>query len=227
MLSSWCPRASTASVGCPWRTAVTWPTPKRWPTRATHERTFCATTRGLVDPLEFAEAPVARVAGSAAPGFAEVLDERPVTAVCGRRVALDVAEMLAVCVAQLAVLFEQRFPAEEVGGRGDEDALGRQPVAARPSGLLLVMLERARRAGVQDEPHVRAIDPHAERDRRDHDVGALVEEGVLVGVTRPVVEPRVIGQGPDAGRPAATRRWRPPRGARGSTRCRPRRRGAR
>ena len=54
------------------------------------------------------------------------------------------------------------------------------------------MLERLRRAGVDDEADVGAVDAHAERDGRDHDVGLFVQERVLIAVALAVVEPGVI-----------------------------------
>ena len=68
----------------------------------------------------------------------------------------------------------------EVGRRVDQHALGLEAVAARASRLLLVVLERSRRAGMHDEAHVRAIDAHAEGDGGDDDVDALAEERVLI-----------------------------------------------
>ena len=45
---------------------------------------------------------------------------------------------------------------------------------------------------MHDEPHVRSIDAHAERHRRDDDVDALVEELLLVAAANLVGKPRVI-----------------------------------
>jgi hypothetical protein len=57
------------------------------------------------------------------------------------------------------------------------------------------VLQRLRGAGVNDEPDVGAVDPHAERHRRHHDVGVLVDELVLMSVPLRVVEPRVVRDG--------------------------------
>ena len=76
-----------------------------------------------------------------------------------------------------------------------EHALGFEAVAAGAARLLLVVLERLRRAGVQHEPHVGSIDAHAERDRRDDDVDVLVEERVLIAMPLLVGQPGVIGDG--------------------------------
>ena len=73
-------------------------------------------------------------------------------------------------------------PLEEVRARSDQHALGLEAVAAGAAGFLLVVLERLRRAGVDHEPHVRSIDAHAERHRRDDDVDLFVEERILVAM---------------------------------------------
>ena len=46
-----------------------------------------------------------------------------------------------------------------------------------------------------DEPHVRPIDAHPERDGGHDDIDALVEERVLILAAVGVREPRVIRQG--------------------------------
>ena len=47
---------------------------------------------------------------------------------------------------------------------------------------------------MHDEAHVRAIDPHAERHGRDHDVHPLAEKRILVPAAFLVGEPGVIRQ---------------------------------
>ena len=171
----------------------------------------------FLDALELAEAPVARAARPARRiRLAEVLDQRAVAAVRRGGVALHLAQVLSVAVAQLVVRFEQALPAQEVGRRRDQDALGRQAVAARASGLLLVVLQRSRRAGVDHEPDVRAVDAHAERHRGHDDVGSLVDERLLVRVAR---RRRSCPRGraaPARPAPAATPPSRRPRGGTGS-----------
>ena len=56
------------------------------------------------------------------------------------------------------------------------------------------MLERSRCARVHDEADVGSVNPHPERHRRDDDVGALLEERLLIPAPHAVVEPRVIRQ---------------------------------
>ena len=61
----------------------------------------------------------------------------------------------------------------------EQHAFRLQPVAARPARLLLIMLDRFRHRGVQDEANVGAVDPHAEGDRGDDHIAVFVAEQVL------------------------------------------------
>ena len=82
----------------------------------------------------------------------------------------------------------------DVGEPVREPGRGRQPVAARAAGLLVVALDRLRQVEVRDEAHVGLVDAHAERDRGDHDDAVLAQEAGLVRGARPAVEPGVVGQ---------------------------------
>ncbi len=154
--------------------------------------------RGIRDRIQLLQAPVAGAALRASIRLAEVLHERAVAAPCAGRVALHVAQERAAAVGQLAVHLEHLPPADEVGARINEHALSRQPVAARASRFLLVVLGRSRRARVHHEAHVRAIDPHPERDGGDHDVDALVEERFLIPAAHIVGQPGVVRRRPQA-----------------------------
>ena len=113
--------------------------------------------------------------------IAEVLGEMPVPAAdARRRSAPSAAAAPSLASVSSPLLLEHQAPLHEVGGRVDQHALGLEAVAPRASGLLLVVLERSRRAGVHDEPHVRSVDAHAEGDGGDDDVDAFAEERVLV-----------------------------------------------
>ena len=102
-------------------------------------------------------------------GIAEVADEVAMAAADARRVALHLAQQRRRASVSSPFRSSIDAPLHEVGRRRDQHALGLEPVAAGAAGLLLIVLERPRRAGVHDEAHVRPIDPHAERDRRhDH-----------------------------------------------------------
>ena len=154
---------------------------------------------GVVDAFELAEAPVAGVTGQArGVRLAEVLDQGAVAALRGGGVTLHLAKVLAVALAQLVVRLEQALPPQEIGRRRDEHAVGGQPVPSGAPRLLLVVLERPRRARMDHEPHVGPVDAHAERDRGDDDVGPLVDERLLVRVPRLVGHARVVGERPHA-----------------------------
>ena len=71
-------------------------------------------------------------------------------------------------------------------------ALGRLAVAAGAPRFLIVRLERARHGVMDDQPHVRLVDPHAERVRRDDRAHAAPHERVLHVAAMRVVEPGVI-----------------------------------
>jgi hypothetical protein len=75
---------------------------------------------------------------------------------------------------------------------------GRQPVASGAAGLLVVALHGLRQVQVRDEPHVRLVDAHAERNGRHHDQAVLAQEPRLVRRAHPRVQPRVVGQRGDA-----------------------------
>jgi hypothetical protein len=60
------------------------------------------------------------------------------------------------------------------------------------------VLQRSRRAGVDDEPHVRSIDAHAERHRRDDDVGPLTDERVLIPAALRVGQSGMVGKRADS-----------------------------
>ena len=92
-------------------------------------------------------------------------------------------------------------------------------VAARAAGLLVPGLERRRDADVGDGPHVRLVDAHAERVRRDDDVEVAVHEPPLHRRAALAGEARVVGARPRC-RARRRGRWRRARTARA---CRRRR----
>ncbi len=163
----------------------------RWPRawrrsagpRARRTRGSCAPAPPGRPRLEFAQAVVAGAAAVRRVAVAEVLREMPVPAADARRVALHLPEQRLARVVQLAVSLEHQPPPHEVGGGVDQQAFGLEAVAAGSSRLLLVVLERSRRARVHDEAHVRSVDAHAECHRRHDDVDALAEERILVAAS--------------------------------------------
>ena len=82
-----------------------------------------------------------------------------------------------------------------------------EAVTSGATRFLLVVLERLRRAGVHDEPHVRSIDAHAERHGGDDNVDVFVEELVLMTMPHLVVETGMVRDGAHAfaGEPAGQR----------------------
>jgi hypothetical protein len=79
----------------------------------------------------------------------------------------------------------------EPGGRG-------LSVPAGSSGLLVVALHRPRQVQVRDEPDIRLVDPHPERDRRDHHQPLFAQEAGLVLGAGGGVEPGVVRHRGDA-----------------------------
>ena len=90
-------------------------------------------------------------------------------------------------------LVDDAFPNGVVLAGVEEAALRLQPVPSRPAALLLVVLQRLRHAGVDDVPHVRLVDPHTERHRRDDRLHLFVDERFLVAATYFVGEAGVVG----------------------------------
>src|SRR5256886_1316461 len=82
--------------------------------------------------------------------------------------------------------------------RAPEDQAERRPaIPPRPAGLLVIGFERARHPPVQHLAHVRLVDAHAERARRDHHRHPVAQEVEQDFAPRCGAEPRVIGGGPD------------------------------
>ena len=147
---------------------------------------------GSAAGFQLVEAVVARAAALLRVAIAEVLRQVPMAAADARGVALHLPQQVLVRLGQLAVPLEHDAPLHEVRRRRDEQALGLEAVAAGAPGFLLIVLERSRRAGMHDEPHVRAVDAHAEGDRRDDHVDALAQERVLVRAALRVGQAGVI-----------------------------------
>ena len=115
-----------------------------------------------------------------------------------RRVALDVAQQGAARIGEFAVAIQHHAPLQKISAGVNEHTLSRQPVTPRTARLLLVVLQRLRRAGMNDESDIGAVDAHPECDRCNHDVGIFVQECILMPVTIVVVEASVIRDRPDA-----------------------------
>ena len=89
---------------------------------------------------------------------------------------------------------DQRAAGDEIAPAEQQQAIGPQPIAARPADLLVVVLQALRQVVVEDEPHVGLVDPHAERDGRHHDRDLVAREKLLVVASRGVIHPRVVRQ---------------------------------
>ena len=111
-----------------------------------------------------------------------------------RRVAFHLPQKALAGVGELTAPLEHQTPLHEVGSRGDQHTLRLETVPPRTSGLLLIVLERPRGAGVHDEPHVGPVDAHTEGDGGDDDVHAFAQKRVLITAALRVREPRVIRQ---------------------------------
>ncbi len=83
------------------------------------------------------------------------------------------------CLGVAGAFFDQRFPAQHVGGGVEQHALGFQAVATGAAGFLLVVLDGFRHGGVNDAAHVAAVDTHAEGDGGGDDVEIFRGEIVL------------------------------------------------
>ena len=82
----------------------------------------------------------------------------------------------------------------------EQNAAGELSVAARAPRLLVVGLRRRRQGPVHHQPDRRLVDAHAEGTGGDHQIEAVVEEGVEDGGAPSPVEAGVIGCGPMPGR---------------------------
>src|SRR5208283_560656 len=66
-----------------------------------------------------------------------------------------------------------------IGAAVQEEALGRFPVTACPSGLLVIGFEGFGEIVVDNEAYIRLVDPHAERDGRTDDLHGVFQKSVL------------------------------------------------
>ncbi len=105
----------------------------------------------------------------------------------------------------------ERFVDCELAGAGEEamqpDVLGpveqdgtrRVAVTTRAPDLLVVRVDGVADLGVDDRAHVRLVDAHAERNRRDHDLDLVLHEGRLRRLALVPTEAGVICERRDAG----------------------------
>ena len=86
----------------------------------------------------------------------------------------------------------------DVARHVEKDAFRRGAVATGAARLLVVGLQRQRHVVVDDEAHVRLVDPHAKRVGRDHHAAAVKQEVLLVAGALLGREARVVARGRDA-----------------------------
>ena len=85
-------------------------------------------------------------------------------------------------------------PEFDVARAVERERVGGQAVAAGAADFLIVGFDRRRHVGVEDEPDVRLVNPHAERDGRANDAIVFAQKGVLVHGAHGMIKSGVIGQ---------------------------------
>ena len=93
---------------------------------------------------------------------------------------------------------QEAFVHLHVRPRIEEHAVALEPVTSGAPHFLIPRLHVLRHVPVDDEAHVRLVDPHAERHGRDHDVRAVGSERLLVADPLIVRQPGMIGERVDA-----------------------------
>ena len=81
----------------------------------------------------------------------------------------------------------------DVLGAVEEHGAGGLAVAAGPADLLVVGVDRLADVGVEDEAHVRLVDAHPERDRRDDTSQLSSMKPSCVSSRSAAAEPGVVG----------------------------------
>ena len=76
----------------------------------------------------------------------------------------------------------------------ERQRIGGQPVAAGAADFLIIAFDAGRHVGMEHEADIGLVDPHAERDGRDHDDAVLLQESVLVTRARRRLHAGMIGQ---------------------------------
>ena len=105
--------------------------------------------------------------------------------------------MLAALALGARILLLNEYPAHaDVGQAVDHLRFRGCVVAPSPADLLIIGLDAAGQVGVEDETHVRLIDPHAEGDGGDDDHARIGHENVLVRLPFRLRHARVIGKRP-------------------------------
>src|SRR5690606_33930413 len=112
----------------------------------------------------------------------EVREQRPAAAAGRLAVGQERLQALALGAPVALVAAARRQQARDLHDvlqAVGHERLGRLAVAAGAARLLVVALEALGQVEVRDEPHVRLVDTHPERDGRDHHDAVLAQEALL------------------------------------------------
>ena len=111
-----------------------------------------------------------------------------------RHEVVELGHLDALALLGRAALENLAPPEFDVARAVKRERVSGQAVAAGAADLLIVGFDRRGHVGVEDEPDVRLVDPHAERDGRANDAIVLAQKGVLIAGAHGMIEPGVIGQ---------------------------------
>ena len=93
---------------------------------------------------------------------------------------------------QIGDLLEKPQIFHHIAPRVEEQTIGRQPIAPRASGFLVVALDVFRQIGMDHVAHVRFVDPHAEGDGGANDLQVVAQKLFLVARPFLRLEPRMV-----------------------------------
>src|SRR5258708_11040032 len=96
------------------------------------------------------------------------------------------------------LLLDQELGRADIGAAEIQDAVGRIAITPRPARFLVIAFQGAGQIEIHDPAHVRLVDAHAERNRRDDDLQIVANEGVLSITAGGGGESCVVWRGADA-----------------------------
>ena len=170
---------------------------RRRTTGRCYRRPTTACARPRCRPRSRAARAVVAVAAGLGALLAEVREQRPAPALGDLAPAEQRVELGALAALVLLVGVRCRDELRELHDvlqPVHHPRVGGLAVAARAPRLLVVRLDALRQIQVRDEPYIRLVDAHAERDRRDDDQRVFHEEPPLVLGARFGRQARVIRQ---------------------------------
>ncbi|MCG3120600.1 MAG: hypothetical protein ALAOOOJD_03365 [bacterium] len=113
--------------------------------------------------------------------FAEIRQQRNTPAALAFRIAEQHAEMM---VGDLALgsgfLIDKESDLRHIAVAQQQQAIRAQPVAAGAADFLIIRFKVFRQIIMNDEAHVRFVDPHAERNGGDDNLRVIAEKGFLI-----------------------------------------------